>query len=471
MRNNSASKAKATLFALLAAAVSQPCWANGFSDQSSAPPIPAAFYEALPATSGGIAPASNWWTIFNDPVLNDLVERAIRGNTNIHEAAARLSKARAQLRGAAAERNPQIGVNASASHQTGPLINAAGGGGSLFTVGANLSYEIDLFGRLSKIQQAARLDAEASEDLFHEAQLLNQAETVQTYFEIRELAAERAVLQDARDSASMTLNIVEGRSRRGLASDLDVERARGEQAAILSEISKLDQRTAASHHTLSYLIGEAPTIHQFPPFEIAAPPSIPADIPSVVLDRRADVVAATHALSAAALRLKITKTSWLPNFGLTASGGAASSALGDILRASAQNFGIGLLFSLPIFDGGRRKSRIEGAKADLELATAEYQTHILAAFRDVSDQLSTVRSIDEQTSLASSNAQASARAEAVLQSRVANGLASRLDLLDAQRTALKARRADVQMRFARYIATVGLIRSLGGGWNAANPAR
>jgi outer membrane protein, multidrug efflux system len=327
-----------------------------------------------------------------------------------------------------------------------------------------LSYEIDLFGRLSKIQEAARLDAEASENLLHGAQLLAQAETAQTYFEIRELVAERAVLQQAADNAVETFGIVEGRFQRGLTPELDVVRARGEQASILSELSELDQRAATTQHALAFLIGEAPRDFQFAPDAINAPPAIPADIPSAVLARRADIAAAERAVRATALRLKVTQTSWLPNIGLTTSGGAASSALGDLLKMSAQSFAIGLLFSLPVFDGGRRKARIRGAEADLELVSAEYRTHVLTAFRDVDDQLSTVRQTEQQATLASQNADASVRAQAILQSRVANGLASKLDLLDAKRNALKTRRVEVRARYARFVAAVGLIRSLGGGW-------
>ena len=437
------------------------------SDLPALPATPAIFHEAGSAAVSERQPAQlgeRWWTIFNDPILNDLVARADAGNSSIQEATARLSKARAQLRGAAANRLPQIGISAGVSQQAGPLINAAGGGGTLLNVGANLSYEVDLFGRLSKTQRAARLDTEASQELLRGAKLLAQADTVQTYFELRELAAERGVLQDAANGAAKMLGIMEGRFGRGIVAELDVVRARGEQISILSELSSLDQRAAAASHALAFLIGEAPSDFQLQALEIGAPPVIPADVPSVVLARRADVVAAERGVTAAALRLKIARTAWFPSLNLTASGGVASSALGELLKSSAQNFGVGLLLSLPIFDGGRRKASIQGAHADLELATVEYRSHILNAFRDVDDQLSAVRLIGEQAALASANAESSARATTILEARFANGLVSRLEVLDAQRTELKARRANIQARYARYVVTISLIRALGGGW-------
>ena len=165
------------------------------------PAIPERFnaaerYPAATVPAASLADEA-WWKIFNDPVLDAFVEKARKSNSSIQEAAARLEKSRALLRGAAAARMPQLGGNGGASQRTGPLINESGQSGRLIYPGATLSYEIDLLGRLSKAKRAARLDAAASADLLRHARLLVEADTVQTYFEICALDEERSILAKA----------------------------------------------------------------------------------------------------------------------------------------------------------------------------------------------------------------------------------------------------------------------------------
>ena len=432
---------------------------------SRLPATPERFIESVPAQASPAQAVAAWWTVFNDPVLDDLVARANRNNTSIEQAAAHLAQVSAKLRGAAATRLPTLDVSASASHQTGPLINAAGGNGTLFNIGGSLSYEVDLLGRLSKSTHAARLDVQSHEALLRSAVLMAQSETVQTYFEIRALDAELAVLAEIRETGLRTNAIVEGRFARGLASELDVQRARGEQGSIDSDLAGLEQRRAQAVHSLAFVMGESPARLDFPQAQPGAPPAIPADIPSTMLARRPDVAAAERALRATQLRLKIAQTSWLPRILMTANGGVASSALGDLLKSSAQSIGVGLLLSLPVFDGGRRKAGIAGATADLELATVDYRAQILSAFRDVEDQLAAVRQSALVETSAKAGSAASERALAIVQSRQVNGLASDLELLDARRTALRCRRAEVHTHYARFIAAATLVRALGGGWS------
>lgn len=430
------------------------------------PIAPSIFYEntLAPVDPTPAAIALDWWTIFSDPALDILIVRAQKSNSNIQEAAARLSQARAQLRGARAAQLPQVAIGGNASRQTGPLINAAGGGGTLLSLGASLSYEVDVLGRLSKTKKAARLDADAADKLVQSARLMVEADTAQAYYEIRTIDEERALLTKAIASEERALAIVEARIRNGFAAELEQSRARGQLATLLSERLALDRRRAEVEHSLSFLMGEAPSALNIGGTALSAPPSIPADIPSAVLARRPDVAAADKKLGAATLRVGVAKTSWLPQLSLTTSRGYASSSLGTLLQSATQNFGINFLLSLPFLDGGRRAAAIKSANADVDLAAAEYRTQILTALRDVEDQLSAVRLLGDQASALGEAGVANARARVITQARFDNGLISQLELIEASRVQLESARDAVQNKFARYVATIGLVRALGGGW-------
>lgn len=432
---------------------------------------PSSFYQAPANIPPTPLPADDkWWAVFADPVLDQLIDRAEQGNTDIQLAVARLSQARAQLRGAAAEQLPQLSIDGNASKQTGALINAAGGGGALYSLGGNLSYELDVLGRLSKTKKAARLDADATSELVRAAQLFIQTDTAQAYFEIRTLDEERAMLAGAAANERAALEILEERARNGLVSELDVVQARGALATINADLLALDRRRAEVEHGLAFLMGEVPSNLNIGGTAIAPPPQIPADIPSAVLARRADIGAAERRLGAATLRVGVAKASWLPQLSLTGSRGYASPSLGTLLQSATQNFGVGFLLSLPFLDGGRRAAAVKRAKADVEVAAVEYRAQILTAFRDVENQLSAVRLLDDQSSVIATASAANLRAKDITEARHRNGMISRLAVLEANRTQLQSARDAIQNKFARYVATIGLVRALGGGWGGVNDA-
>lgn len=433
------------------------------------PAIPERFNAADRYPEGTVAVVSladePWWKIFGDPVLDTFVDKARRSNGSLQEAAARLEKSRALLRGAAAARNPQLGGGGGASQRTGPLINEAGTGGRLFYPSASLSYEVDLLGRLSKAKQAARLDAAASADLLRHARLLVEADTVQTYFEICGLDEERSILARSVDDLAAGLKILEVRERNGLATRLAVNRARAEIATLRSDMDDLDRRRAELISNLALLMGEAPS-NIVVPGKLGTPPVIPSDIPSVVIARRADISAGLRTVEAARARVGAARVSWLPSLSLTGAQGFASPSLGSLLSSATQNFGLGFLFSVPGLDGGRHKARVRSARADLSLASAEYGTQLLTALRDVDNQLSAVRILGDRAETLSAIADDDAILASMLEARHANGLISQLDYVEGLRIVLEHRRTAVQVNIARYVATIGLIRALGGGWGA-----
>jgi multidrug efflux system outer membrane protein len=430
------------------------------------PEVPAEFKErwtiAAPAEA---QPRGEWWKAFNDPVLDELVERAGRANAGIQVAAARLAQARAVARITDADRALQATAGASARRARGIIGGDAGPERNLFAAGVDLSYEVDLFGRLSHASAAAVLDAQASEALLQSTRLLVQAEVARTYLLLRALDVERIIVQETLAAYRATLSLTERRWRAGDVAELDVARTSTEVAATESEALGLARRRAELEHALAILLGLAPSEFALQSEEWRTSlPVIPAGVPSTLLTRRPDISAAQNSLLAAQARVGVAKAAYFPNIALTASGGYASTEIEDLFNWSSRAWLIGAIFSLPILDGGRREAGVQASRAELDGAVASYRDQVLVAFRDVEDQLAALRLLAEQSE-AQARAVNSARRTTLLSgARYRGGYVSQLELLDAQRSELRNRREALQVRSARYQSTVALVRALGGSW-------
>ena len=458
------------LVAMVAAALTAAACATAPDiDPKQLPEAPAAFKEGDGRWTQ-VAPAAGqargeWWKAFGDPVLDALVAKADAGNNSLRSAAARLAQARAIARTTEANQLPSASLDASVA-RLGGIVNGTGGPARSFgAVGANLGYELDLFGKLSEASRAARFDERASAALLQSTRLLVQAEVAQTYLALRALDDERALVRSTVKAYGDTLDLTERRYRAGDVAELDVSRARTEVAATESDAIALDRRRAELEHALAVLVGDMPTHFSLPeaPWTTALP-VVPAGVPSTVLARRPDVSAAQARMLGAQARVHVANAAWFPDIALTASGGYASPDLSDVFKWSARAWGVGALLSLPIFDGGRRTAAVQGAGAGLDEAVAVYREQVLAAFRDVEDQLSNLKLLDAQAEAQSRAVAAATRTTSLSDVRYRNGLVSQLDLLDARRSELRNRRQALQVRAAQYQATVGLVRALGGGW-------
>ena len=457
-------KVRMALAPLLAAMVLAGCASSPAIDASRLPATPAAFREGTAAAASPQAQTqAQWWKVFADPVLDQLVEQASRNNNSVQVAAGRLAQARAIAGATDANRAVQVGLGAGAVRQTD--VTANNQPKTVVSANANFSYEVDLFGKLSGASDAASLDAASREALLRSTQLLVQADVAQTYLNLRALDTERALVRDTLQAYRNTLRLTEVRFKEGDVAELDVARVRTEVAATESEALALDRRRAELEHALAVLVGEVASSFQVAPAEWStALPLIPAGVPSTVLVRRPDVSAAQNTMQAAQARVGVAKAAWFPTFSLTATGGYAAPEIKDLFKMSARAWGVGALLSLPLLDGGRREAGVQNANAELDIALANYREQILVAFRDVEDQLSALRLLADQSEAQSRSVASASRATVLSDSRYRNGLVSQLELLDAQRSELRNRRQALQVKAAQYLSTVGLIRALGGGW-------
>src|SRR5262245_482260 len=435
------------------------------------PQPPAAFKEGdgrwTQAAPAEAQPRGEWWKAFSDPTLDALVERATASNTSVQVSAARLAQSRALVRATDAERAPQVGVSASAARAQGIVGNTVvGPARNIFATGVDFSYEADLFGRLSHATDAATLDAEAQAALLQSARLLVQAQVAQAYLALRALDDERALVRSTVGAYRETLTLTERRWRAGDVAELDVARASTEVAATESDALALDRQRAELEHALAVLVGEVVSSFSLPVAEWnSALPVIPAGLPSTLLTRRPDVSAAQQSMLAAQARVGVAKAAYFPRVALTGTAGYASTDLSDLFDWSSRAWLLGVVGSLPIFDGERRKTGVESANAQLEGEVGRYREQILVAFKDVEDELSALRLLGEQSEAQGRAVQGASRTTSLSDTRYRNGYVSQLELLDAQRSELRNRRQALQVRSAQYQSTVALVRALGGGWN------
>lgn len=424
---------------------------------------------ALGGTPADTAALVQWWSGFGDPLLTSLVERSVANNNDLAAAAGRLRSARAALTGARAGLLPSIGASAGASRSQ--TLTAPGLGSNNFSLGADASWEIDLFGRLSGTVDAARADAAGSQASLFDLQRVITAEVATNYLNLRDAQARLGIAQSNLGIQRDNLQIAQWRYQAGLANALDVEQARTLVAQTDSSLPTLRQSIATAIHQLDVLLGQAPGASAAvldPVRPVPALATVPATgIPAELLERRPDVVAARRTLEAAVIRIGVARADLYPALRLSGSLGTSAPAVGGLFGSVLGNIAGNL--SAPIFDGGRIRSRIEQQRGSADTALANYRDTILTALQDVENAVVAVRTAREREE-ALGRAEAAARETLTLaELRYRSGSVDFQVLLDAQRSLLNAQDSRQSARTARSSAAVQLYKALGGGWPAPAP--
>ncbi len=410
-----------------------------------------------------------WWQLFADPVLDGLETRALAANQDLQAASARVGEAAAAAGLARSAYWPQVGLN--------PYIvreRTSGTIDNLFpdplTTTHSLplvaSWELDLFGRVRRLNESARAEAAASVATFESVRLSLTAELAVDYFSLRALDRERALLHDTVGLRQQELDLVSARLRNGAATELDVARAETELATTEAEFAALTVRRETLQNALAVLTGEPANSFSLAVNQIeVVVPSVPAGLPSDLLERRPDIAAAERTLAAANARIGVAKAAFFPAISLTGSAGFASGDISQLFQADSRAWSIGPSLYLPIFQGGRNRANLERSRAAYDENVAVFRQSILVAFREVQDALTATRLLADQ-SAAQDRAAASARHAATLaQMRYDAGYVSYLEVIDAQRTSLANERAVAQLTAQRLNTSVALIKALGGGWH------
>ena len=432
--------------------------------------VPALFSEPDVA-SDNAAVSRTWWELYQDPVLNDLVTQAQHNNTDIKLAVARVEEADAFLREVGSALLPTISLDSTATRsrvtEAGAFPVFSGNPRNNFIVNIGTSFEIDFWGKVRRAKESARAEALSSRYGRDTVELSLAGLVASNYLQMRSLEAQIALSQDSLRSRQDSLALTKRRLEGGVASALDVHQAEVASSNIVAQIADLTRLRALALHQLATLTGvldlklDSADIRTLP-----IPPVPPAGLPSSLLEARPDVRQAEQDMIAANARIGVAKAALYPSISLTASLGAESIELGNILKQAARIWSGGLGLTLPIFDAGRLNSRVDQASAQQRQALASYEGSIQTAFREVNDALVSVRQNREREAALQASEVASKKALQIAENRYKSGYAAYLDVLDAQRVYNDTALAFIQSRQARLVATVDLFKALGGGWHA-----
>ncbi len=419
-----------------------------------------------------LLPTGRWWDCFNDPGLNQLIEKLDADNPSLAVALARYDRTRAELGLAKADQAPRItgsGYAETRRDSASSIFVPPDLTYNEFRAALNLEYEIDLWGRVRRSVEAAQAESEAAAADWASAKLSLRSELARTYFNLRFIDAEIDVLRRSLKVREENRKLVDARVRGGETTDLDLARAETELEATKAQLLGLQRTRATYFNALAFLTGEVPASFDLPSGSIRQPPVIPAGLPSQLLTRRPDIAAADARMRATTARIGVVRASYLPRVNLIGVGGLTSLELEDFFNPTSFFGELGPSVELPIYNAGRSGLDEDRVFADSDEAIALYRETALGAFRDVEDSLSGIRFLDREIQAHRQAAAAAERASRLSRKRYDGGLVSYLEVVDSERTALSEERELVQAKAARLLATVQLIEALGGGWEIKIP--
>lgn len=413
--------------------------------------------------------AGRWWECFGDSGLNQLMDKLAADNPTLAAALARYDRARGELGLTRADQSPKVTGDVFAKRKRDSASGIFVPPERLYSEyrsALNLTYEIDLWGRVRQSVAAAQAELAAAGADWAAARLSLQAELARTYFQLRATQAEIEVVRGSLSLREENRKLVDARVRGGETTDLDLARAETELESTRAELLQLQRESAGFQNALAALSGEVPSSFQAPPGSLRFPPSIPAGIPSELLSRRPDIYAADRRMAAATARIGVTRASYLPRINLVGAAGLSSLEFTDFFDPNSFFGEIGPEIDIPIYSGGQIGSDFDRVFAESDETVALYREVVLTAFREVEDSLSSNRYLDREIGAHAAAAAAAERAARLSRKRYDGGLVSYLEVVDAERTALSEKRSLVQARAARVLSTVQLIQALGGGWEA-----
>ncbi|MFC3653133.1 efflux transporter outer membrane subunit [Dyella humi] len=472
-------KLESLLFVAIAAALGGCSLAPAY--QPPATPQAQAYRDVGPwvaAQPSDQSPRENWWHLYDDTELDTLQIKLLANNADLAAALAHYQQAQAYAMQARSELFPQIGLGATGQRQresdhAPPLRNAAAPADyNSYTVSAQASYEVDLWGRVRNTVEAGRDNALAAAADLASAQLSLQAQLADSYMQLRGLDQQIELLQETIQAYERALKLTQTLHGGGIVSGLDVSRAQTQLSDARSQWSQTLAQRALMQDAIAVLVGENAASFSLQARTDAVPvPVIPLDVPSTLLQRRPDVAAAERRVAAANAGIGVARAAWFPSLTLNAQGGYQSTGWANLLTAGNRIWALGPTLALDLFDGGYRKATIAAAKAKTDEAGATYRGVVLTAFQQVQDNLALLDHLGTASANQKDAADAAQHALDLSMSQYKHGAVSYLDVVQAQTTSLQETRGLLQLDTQRLRASVQLIRALGGGWSTEQLAQ
>ena len=417
-------------------------------------------------------PRGEWWKIFDDPELDRLMAKAVEGNLELQIAFARVEQARATARLDRGLLYPSLFANPSfvryrtSGNSPSPVpFPVPSFTQQQWTMPFDLSYELDLWGRVRRSFEAAQNLAFGAEAARQSVLLTLQADIAVNYFALQSVMQEIGLLEQAISLRREAVQVFEQRLGAGIGTEFEVQRGRTEAAAAQAELQAAQRSRVELINTLAVLCGESPSVFDVPtPRRDMVLPEIAAGIPSEVLERRPDVAEAERQMAARMAQIGVAKAAFFPSVRLTASGGFLSGEVTDLFEWDSRTWSIGPGISIPIFQGGRGRAGVDRAQALYEESVANYRLRILNAFKEVEDSLGGLQFLGGEVEARREAAEAATQAAKLSFSRYRAGAIAFLELIDSENARLQNELARVRAANEQTRATVRLVKALGGGW-------
>lgn len=430
--------------------------------------IPDHFYGTTASAEATSIADAAWFDLFKDTTLRSLVDEALKNGYDVSIAASRVEQARARYGIAGAQRYPNIGYNAFYEYgHTSKFATPSDTTGGILVANANVAWEADLWGRIRRLNEAARADYLATEEARRGVVLSLVSEVASAYFDLRELDAELDIARRTTSGLQNTADLFRRRAEGGTASGLDTSRADALLATESAQIPLLERAIVAKENQLSLLLGRmpGPIPRGLALDEQPLPPAVPPGVPSALLLRRPDILAAEQELIAANATIGVAQAAFYPTLSLTGLLGGQSTELASLL-GSGRNWSIEAGILGPIFNGGRLRNQRRLAIAQFEEARLAYERDITAALGEVSTDLVSNEKLGQAEDARNRAVVADREAVRLASLRYESGFSAYFEVLDAQEQLFTAETSAAQIRRDRLVALVDLYRALGGGWKA-----
>lgn len=422
-----------------------------------------AVYKSAAGPGSEVAIPADWWTMFNDPGLTKLAAETLAANLDIQAAIARVDQAREATRSAAGSFFPALSAGASMRRS-----GSAAGTVTSYSLPLQLSYELDVWGRLRRQYEASKHTELASADDYVFVMQTALAQVAQTYFTLRFYDREVALFEEALGLYRKQLDLTDTKYKAGLALPTDLLQAQTQVNSATNQLIEVRRSRAKEEHALAILLGR-------PPADIAleaqplttAVPVVPPGLPVNLLNRRPDVAEAEHQLAAANAQIGVATADFFPTFSLTGSAGFDSSSVEHLTDWENRVWSIVPGLSVPLFQGGQLTAARARAKARYQELVADYRLTVLAAFRDVEDELSDLQLLAEKAVSLEATLTSAREYSRLTEVQYQQGLTTYLQVIDANQTLLTNELSAAQAHLDRLDAAVLLIKALGGGWNGS----
>ncbi|GAB3373358.1 efflux transporter outer membrane subunit [Spongiibacter taiwanensis] len=412
------------------------------------------------------AAQGKWWQAFNDPMLDNLIRQAMSANQTLAQAEARYRAARAQVRGARSDYFPQLDGSVAGTRSGGDNTDLQ----ERYRAGLSLSWAPDVWGRVRRQVESQQASLEGSAADLVAAQLNIQLAVAQSYIRLRAFDLQRQILEQTLVTYDRSYELTNNQYKAGIAPRSDVIQAQTQRQSLLADMTDLKNQRALEENSIAVLLGKAPvnfSLVQGEPLPFV--PAIPEQLPSTLIARRPDVVAAERQLAAANAQIGVAKTAWLPSFSISASQGVEAAQFSRLFDAPSMVWSVGPSLAQTLFDGGARRADLESAKAQYDEQLANYRQTVLDGLAEVESALASISLLAEKGVQQQTLVELAEENERIVNNRYKAGIVSYLEVATAQNLTLNAKRAQLNNSADRLQAALQLAAVIGGGWQLDDP--